>query len=199
MKLTITLLAVLALTCAAFAGTTDPKLVIQGGGGSWDIPYGATSFAFDLSSTGGCSNTTAVVGGSTVGVSLGAGTVNPTACIFRNDGPSTWSNLDVIVQFLAPQPNTLTFTGGSNVFASFSATPFINGSNMVTGVLYAFFGGAGAPPCPNTNCEPDFMFSDFPNSVVTVIPNVPEPASLALTGTGLLFLSRKIRKLLRKA
>jgi len=196
MKAMVGLLAILVVSCAAFATPIDPGLVIQSSGGSWNLPLGTTVFSFSLTNNTQCSNVTSNAGP----VTLGVGTINPTACIFRNAGPF-WPGINVLVHFLNPVSiaslcgGTLTgcFTGSSpGIFPNVGITPLTIGSN-ITGVLYSFLGPPGAPGCPAHNCEPQFLFSNMPNSTVTV-GVVPEPASLALTGTGLLFLSSKLRK-----
>jgi hypothetical protein len=192
MKATVTLVALLALSCAAFGTAVDPSLIIQTSTGSWNIPLGATSFSFDLSSSGTCSNTMAVVGGNTVPVSS---SFNPTACVFRNAGPA-WPGLNVFINLASSLPLGTVFSGSSSVFPNLVITPFVSGG-VITGVLYAFSGPPGVPACPASTCEPDFVFGNWPGGTVTV-NIVPEPASLALTGTGLLFVVPKVRKFLAK-
>jgi hypothetical protein len=196
-KTTVTLLAVLALSCAAFGAS----LVIQSSGGSWNLPVGTTSFSFNLSASGGCSGTTAMIGTTgPISVPLGTGTTNPTACIFRNAGPSPWTSLNILITFASPLSSLPAggFTGGGNVFSSFVATPIFGSGGSVTGVHYFFSGAPGAGVCPGSpTCEPDFVFGSMPAGTVTV-NIVPEPASLVLAGTGLLFLSVRVRKILGK-
>jgi hypothetical protein len=194
MKAMVTLLGVLALSCAAFGTAVDPGLIIQSSGGSWNLPFGTTSFSFTLTGNTACSNVTSNAGA----VTLGQGTINPTACIFRNAGPA-WPGITVLVNFLTPVLTSSlgAFSGSSpGIFPNVTFTALTSGL-YTTGVLYSFSGLPGVPACPASNCEPAFIFSNMPDSTVTVNV-VPEPASLALTGTGLLFLAPKVRKFLAK-
>jgi hypothetical protein len=174
----------MVLLCAGGvqANGIDPVIIVRGGSGT--IPLSSPNFSlFFPSSTGpsqGCvaSLTTA---GQFTGVPAGEIILT---CVFRNASPSPFTNL-VITFPTTLAPLTV------NCFGLCSSS---SGSNNNTA---SFVFDPAIPNVPNV-----FPFAEFevtfvafnPGTTFTGTFNTPEPGTLALFGTGLLAIAKKLRK-----
>ncbi|MBV9087146.1 MAG: PEP-CTERM sorting domain-containing protein [Acidobacteriaceae bacterium] len=171
MKPWILLLVLAASCCTAFADDIDPTIILRPGLLS-QPESGAFSFILEQSSSSPCTQPGA------------PGSSSPFTCDFVNESGFTWSSLLVEV---AGTPHGH-HNGNVKCPKAGDATnaPLTN-CVVETATSLLFFNGPGIPD------GKDFMLVFGKNSVdffltgteVTVTPNVPEPATFALLGTGL--------------
>lgn len=177
MKTAALVVTVLTLVGAACANTIDPGIIIGGGSGSFHVT--GTPFFFGQGTGSDC-----------VFVGPGFGGPNPGPCVFANDTGFAWNTLTIFV----------TSASSLSLGCGIGATPFFSGCTSATVspgfYRFDFFGGTGWPINGDEMIN-IFGFGRWPDGATFQgVPNIPEPATMLLTVTGLasLYLRRRLRK-----
>jgi hypothetical protein len=176
---------VLLCAGAAQADTIDPVIIVRGGTGSVHLTSPNFSLVFPTS-TGPSQGCVASLTTANQYAGVPAGEIILT-CVFLNASPAPFTNL--VITFATQGPLTVnclgvcsSFSGSNNNTASFFFDPAI-----------AIF----TPGIPQLFPSPEVVvtFVAFnPGTTLTGAFNTPEPATLALFGTGLLAIATRLRK-----
>ena len=183
MKATLVVVVLLLAASAVYADTIDPGIIIGGGVGSFGVP--STPFSFAQGSGSNCVY---------LGPGSGAPGPNPGPCIFLNQSGVVWTNLTIFV-------TTTTNLTLANLSCGIGSTPFFSGCSITqlgpNSFQFFFFGGTGWLIGGDEMIN-IFAFGRWPDQGQTfqAIANIPEPATMLLTATGLasFFLRRRLRK-----
>lgn len=181
---TALLVVLLVAATVAYADPIDPGIIIGGGSGSFHVT--STPFFFSDADGSGPGTNCLFLG---PGFSTGA---NPDPCVFFNATGFAWTTLDFFV--VDPTLATLTVNCQANFFFTGCTATSLGGGLY----QFSFFGGTWPVGSEGGEAVIDITtLGQWPTGTTfQAVANIPEPATMLLTATGLasFYLRRRLRK-----